>query len=151
VIILPATDLYPMGRKDVRSVRRGLAPVKRLLAAGVTLAAATNNVRNAFTPLGTAGLPLMGYLIGLGTHMGSQSELSRVLDMLTVHPAQILRLPAYGLAVGAHADLAIWEAESADEIIGALAACWLSVKHGRVIVEHRRSVTECWRPPEPRS
>ena len=151
VIILPATDLYLMGRKDVRSVRRGLAPVKRLLAAGVTVAAATNNVRNAFTPFGTAGLPLMGYLIGVGAHMGGVSELGQVLDMLTVHPAQILRLPDYGLAEGARADLVIWEAENAEEIIGALAGCWLSVKGGRVIVEHARSVTEWWRTPEQRS
>ena len=35
VIMLPATDLYLMGRKDVGSVRRGLAPARRLLAAGV--------------------------------------------------------------------------------------------------------------------
>jgi len=28
VIMLPATDLYLMGRKDVRNVRRGLAPQK---------------------------------------------------------------------------------------------------------------------------
>ena len=50
VIMLPATDLYLMGRSDVRNVRRGLAPVRRLLDAGVPVAAATNNVRNAFTP-----------------------------------------------------------------------------------------------------
>ncbi|MDP2702352.1 MAG: amidohydrolase family protein, partial [Candidatus Rokubacteria bacterium] len=43
VIVLPATDLYLMGRKDVKNVRRGVAPAKRLLAAGVTVAAATNN------------------------------------------------------------------------------------------------------------
>ena len=31
VITLPATDLYLMGRRDIRNVRRGLTPVKRLL------------------------------------------------------------------------------------------------------------------------
>ena len=76
VIVLPATDLYLMGRKDVRSPRRGLAPIKRLLAAGVTVAAATNNVRNAFTPLGNAGLPLMGYLVAIAAHMGAEPELA---------------------------------------------------------------------------
>src|SRR5215467_893655 len=63
VIVLPATDLYLMGRKDVRNPRRGLAPARRLLAAGVTVAAATNNVLNAFTPMGTGDLALMGYLV----------------------------------------------------------------------------------------
>jgi cytosine deaminase len=145
VIVLPATDLYLMGRKDVRTVRRGLAPVKRLLAAGVTVAAATNNVRNAFTPLGTAGLPLMGYLLGVAAHMGAESELRQVLDMLTLQPARILRRASYGLAEGCDADLVVWDAERAEEIITALAACHLTVKSGRVTVEHARSVTTPWR------
>jgi len=145
VIVLPATDLYLMGRKDVRAVRRGIAPVKRLLAAGVTVAAATNNVRNAFTPLGTAGLPLMGYLLGVAGHLGADPELRQVLDTLTTHPARILRLPDYGLTVGARADLAIWEAERVEDVIAALAPCRMAVKAGRVSVEHARSVTEPWR------
>jgi cytosine deaminase len=147
VIVLPATDLYLMGRKDVRTVRRGIAPVKRLLAAGVTVAAATNNVRNAFTPLGTAGLPLMGYLLGVAAHMGADPELRQVLDMLTAHPARILRLPGYGLAVGGRADLVIWEAERVEDVVAALAPCRLVVKAGRVSIEHGRSLAESWREP----
>lgn len=145
VIVLPATDLYLMGRKDVRSPRRGLAPVKRLLAAGVTVAAATNNVRNAFTPLGTAGLPLMGYLIALGAHMGAEQDLLQVVEMLTTHPARILGLRDRGLHVGARADLAIWDTDRPDGILTALAPCRLAVKGGRVSVEHARSLVEPWR------
>lgn len=145
VIMLPATDLYLMGRKDIRSVRRGLAPVKRLLAAGVTVAAATNNVRNAFTPVGTAGLPLMGYLLSVAAHMGTGRELSQVLDMLTTQPARILRIPDYGVGAGRRADLVVWEAERAEEVVGALRPCRLVVKAGRVTVEHARSAAEPWR------
>ena len=145
VIVLPATDLYLMGRKDVRSPRRGLAPVKRLLAAGVTVAAATNNVQNAFTPVGTAGLPLMGFLLSVGAHMGAEGELLQVLEMLTTQPARILRLPDYGLGVGARADLVMWEAERAEQIVSAQRPCRLIVKAGRVTVEHAHSVREPWR------
>ena len=56
VICLPATDLYLMGRRDESNVRRGLTPVRRLLAAGVPVALASNNIRNPFTPVGTADL-----------------------------------------------------------------------------------------------
>ena len=142
VIILPATDLYLMGRKDVRSVRRGLAPAKRLLAAGVTVAAATNNVRNAFTPVGTAGLPLMGYLLSVAAHMGTPTELRQILDMLTTEPARILGLPDYGLALGCRADLVVWEAERTEEVVSALATCWLVAKAGRITIEHARSTPE---------
>jgi cytosine deaminase len=146
VVVLPATDLYLMGRKDVRAPRRGLAPVKRLLAAGVPVATATNNVRNAFTPFGTAGLPLMGYLLGVAAHMGAEPELRQVLDTITAHPALILRLADYGLAEGCRADLVVWDAERAEEIVTALAPCHLVVKSGRVTLEHARTVSEAWRP-----
>ena len=145
VIVLPATDLYLMRRKDVRSPRRGLAPVTRLLAAGVPVAAATNNVRNAFTPFGTAGLPLMGYLVGVGAHMGTEQEIGQVLEMLTTHPARILRLPRYGLLPGASANLVVWDTDRTEAVVSALNPCRLMVKNGRVIVEHTRSVGEPWR------
>ncbi|HSB71189.1 MAG TPA: amidohydrolase family protein [Candidatus Methylomirabilis sp.] len=150
VIVLPATDLYLMGRRDLKNVRRGLAPVKRLLAGGVTVAAATNNVRNAFTPVGTANLALMGYLLTVGAHMGAAPEIQQALAMLTEHPARILRLPDYGLRIGGRADLVLWETERPEEIITALAPPRLVVKGGRVTVEHERTVREPWRPAEGR-
>ncbi len=145
VITLPATDLYLMGRKDSHRVRRGLAPIKRLLAAGVTVAAATNNVCNAFTPVGNANLALMGFLLTLGAHMGTAAEQADVLRMLTDQPARLLRLPDYGLAVGCQADLVVWEARSVAEIAATLAPPRTVVKRGRIAVEHTRSVREPWR------
>jgi cytosine deaminase len=152
VITLPATDLYLMGRKDTHRIRRGLAPVKRLLTSGVPVAAATNNVRNAFTPVGNANLALMGFLLTVGAHMGTVAEQAEVLKMLTEYPARLLRLPAYGLAVGCRADLVVWEAQRAEEVAAAVAPPRLVVKRGRVTVEHERIVREPWRsvfPPSP--
>lgn len=145
VIVLPATDLYLMGRRDARNPRRGLAPVKRLLAAGVPVAAATNNVRNAFTPVGNADLALMGVLLAVGAHMGARAELAQALAMLTTEPARILRLEGHGLALGDRADLVIWDAAGLDEAVGALALRAYVIKSGRVTVEHRPSVLELWR------
>jgi len=147
VIVLPATDMYLMGRRDVRNIRRGLAPIKRLLAAGVPVAAASNNVRNAFTPVGTADLTLMGYLLTVGAHMGTRHEIQQALAMVTEYPARILRLPHYGLHVGAQADLVLWDTERPEEIITALAPPRLVVKRGRITVEHERAVREPWRGP----
>jgi len=145
LVVLPATDLYLMGRRDVRNVRRGLAPVKRLLAAGVAVAASSNNVQNAFTPVGNASLPLMGYLLAVAAHMGTPRDLGEALRMLTAHPARILRLPDYGLAPGARADLVVWEAPHAEAVLVAQAPPRLVVKRGRVTVEHVRQVREPWR------
>jgi cytosine deaminase len=145
VIMLPATDLYLMGRRDVRNVRRGLAPAKRLLNAGVAVAASTNNVRNAFTPVGNANLALLGYLLAVSAHMGTSRELREVLAMLTDHPARILRLPDHGPRVGAQADLILWDTDRPEEIITGLVPPRLVVKRARVTVEHERTVREPWR------
>ena len=145
VIVLPATDLYLMGRRDVRNIRRGLAPIKRLLAAGVPVAAASNNVRNAFTPVGTADLTLMGYLLTVGAHMGTRHEIQQALAMVTEYAAHILRLADYGVRVGGQADLILWNTERPEEIITALAALRLVIKRGRVTVEHEHMVREPWR------
>src|SRR6185436_8330666 len=71
VVCLPATDLYLMGRRDDFNVRRGLTPVRRLLQAGVPVALASNNVRNAFTPVGTADLAHMAFVAAVAAHMGT--------------------------------------------------------------------------------
>ena len=145
VIILPATDLYLMGRKDARNARRGLAPAKRLLAAGVTVAAATNNILNAFTPMGTGDLALMGYLMTAAAHMGTERDVADILAMLTEHPARLLRLPDYGLHVGARADLVLWETERPAEVVTTMAPRRLVVKAGRLSIQHERTCTEFWR------
>jgi cytosine deaminase len=147
VITLPATDLYLMGRKDTHRIRRGLAPIKRLLEAGVPVAAATNNVRNAFTPVGNANLLLTGFLLTVAAHMGTERDRGEVLRMLTVHPARLLRLPPSGPCLGLQADLVVWEAAHLDDLVAGQAAPWIVVKRGRVTVEHERTVREPWRVP----
>jgi cytosine deaminase len=92
----------------------------------------------------------MGYLLGVAAHMGADPELRQVLDMLTAHPARILRLPGYGLRLGAPADLVVWDTDRPEEVLTALSPCRLAVKTGRVTVEHARSVAEPWRERGPR-
>jgi len=147
VITLPATDLYLMGRKDSHRIRRGLTPVKRLLEAGVTVAAATNNVRNAFTPVGNANLLLMGFLLTVGAHLGTERDRGEVLRMLTEYPAKLLRLPPCGPGLGLQADLVVWDAPRLDDVVAGQAAPWIVVKRGRVTVERVQTIREPWRFP----
>jgi cytosine deaminase len=145
VVCLPATDLYLMGRRDDFNVRRGLTPVRRLLQAGVPVALASNNVRNAFTPVGTADLAHMAFLASVAAHMGTPTDLRALMDAITVQPARLLRLPDYGLAPGCRADLVVWDCTRAEDAVATLASRTLVVKRGRVTVEHRRETIERWR------
>jgi cytosine deaminase len=149
VISLPATDLYLMGRSDELNVRRGLAPIRRLLDAGVPVALASNNIRNPFTPVGTADLAHMAFLASVASHMGTPAEMRQLVAMLTTHPARILRLTGYGLEVGCRADLVVWECERPEDIVATLPSRALVVKNGRVTVEHERRLSERWRLPHP--
>jgi cytosine deaminase len=149
VVALPTTDLYLMGRGDDLNVRRGITPIRRLLAGGVPVALATNNVRNPFTPVGTADLADLPFLATVAAHMGTAREMRMLLDTITTHPARMLRLPDYGLAPGCHADLVVWDAATPEEVVATPPPRMLVVKDGRVTVEHQHRVRERWREGRP--
>jgi cytosine deaminase len=145
VIVLPMTDLYLMGRHDGANVRRGLAPIARLLDAGVPVALASNNIRNPFTPVGTADLTHLGFVASVAAHMGTPDRLRALLAAITTHPAAMLRLRDYGLAPGCAADLVVWDCAAPEDVAATLPDRVLVLKRGRVSIESERRVTERWR------
>ena len=76
--VLPATDLYLMGRDHDHNVPRGVTPAHRLLHQGVTCSIATNNVLNPFTPFGDCSLIRMANLYANIAQAGP-SEFCRML------------------------------------------------------------------------
>jgi cytosine deaminase len=145
VMALPTTDLYLMGRADDVNIRRGITPIRRLLDAGVPVALGTNNVRNPFTPVGTADLADLAFLATVAAHMGTARDMRRLLDTITVYPARLLRLPDYGLTVGCRADLVVWDCATAEDAVATSPLRGLTIKNGRVAVEHERRIRERWR------
>ena len=129
--VLPATDLYLMGRHQEHSVMRGVTPVHRLLQEGVNCSLSTNNVLNPFTPFGDCSLVRMANLYANICQVGDQSGLADCYDMVTTRPARLMRLRDYGVEVGQAADLVVLECESRAAAVSEVVSSVMGFKAGR--------------------
>ena len=137
VSVISQPDLYRLGREDRQHVRRGLTRVKALLAAGVNVALASNNVRDAFRPLGNFDLLQEALILAFGAHMDTVDELAALLRMTTTHPARALRLPAYGLTPGDVADLVVLDAPTASAAVGGQVDKRYVFQRGRLVATNQ--------------
>jgi cytosine deaminase len=131
VTILPATDLYLMGRSHAHAVPRGVVPAELLRRAGVTCSLATNNMLNPFTPYGDGSLIRIANLYANVCHVARPAELAGCLDMITGSAARLLRLPGYGIAAGGAADLVAIDAANPADAIATVAQPLWGLKDGR--------------------
>jgi cytosine deaminase len=137
ILVLPVTDLYLMGRSDVKNVRRGIAPARALHMAGINVAVSTNNVQNPFTPFGDCDLLRVANVLATAAHFGTTDDLELVLRMATAHGAKALRLPEHGLHPGARADFVLLDCTETAEAVGAMPERLAVIKNGRVVVTNR--------------
>jgi cytosine deaminase len=131
VTVLPATDLYVMGRHQDHAVLRGVADAHALIACGVNCCLSTNNVLNPFTPFGDGSLVRIANLYANVVQRGTDAELAECFAMLSERPARLLHLPDYRLAVGGAADLVVWDAASPSEAVATVAPALFGFKRGR--------------------
>lgn len=131
VTVLPATDLFLMGRGLSHSVPRGVAPAHRLLELGVNCSLATNNVLNPFTPFGDGSLLRIANLFANVAQLGAPSQFEDCFDMVTSRPAQLINRHDYGIAVGNPADIVVLDATDKASALAELAPPLLGIKRGR--------------------
>jgi cytosine deaminase len=130
--VLPSTDLFLMGRASVHSVPRGVAPAHRLLDHGVICSLATNNVLNPFTPFGDCSLLRMANLYANVAQLGRPDQIRACLEMVTSHPAKLMNLADYGIAVGYPADIVVLDCTDSASAVAELAQPLLAMKRGRM-------------------
>jgi cytosine/creatinine deaminase len=131
VTVLPATDLFLMGRGAGHNVPRGVARADRLSAHGVTCSLASNNVLNPFTPFGDCSLVRIANLYANIAQLGRREELEGCLQMITTSAARLMSLPTYGLMVGNPADLVVLPCASGAAAIAELTRPLFGLKRGR--------------------
>lgn len=130
VTVLPATDLYLMGRDRDHNHTRGVVRVHELLGHGVNCNLSTNNVLNPFTPFGDCSLIRMANLYANIAHAGAL-DFAACLDMVTSRPARLLRRDDYGIGVGKVANLVVLDCTTPEQAVSELAIPLVGFKGGR--------------------
>ncbi len=131
VTVLPATDLFLMGRDQEHDVRRGVVDANYLLEHGVNCAISSNNVLNPATPYGDCSLVRMANLHANTLQVSTRERLRECFHMISGHSARMLNLRDYGLVVGNPADVAIIDAETPEQAIAEIRQPIAVFKRGR--------------------
>ena len=136
VTVLPATDLYLMGRNHTRDHNqpRAVAPVHKLLHHGVNCSLSSNNVLNPFTPYGDCSPVRIANLYANVCHVGKSSDLQECFAMITRRPAELMRIADYGIAPRKSADLVVLDTNDPAMAIAEVAPVLYVFKHGRMTV-----------------
>ena len=135
VTVLPATDLFLMGRDQDHSVRRGVADANLLTANGVTCSLSSNNILNPATPYGDCSLIRMANLYANVLQIDRAEEMRECFRMLTDRSAALLNVRDYGIVIGNPADVVVIDAQSPEQAVAEIAQPVAVFKHGRRTVQ----------------
>jgi cytosine/creatinine deaminase len=131
VTVLPATDLFLMGRDQDHSVRRGVADANLLIEHGVNCSLSSNNILNPATPYGDCSLIRMANLYANVLQIDRAAQLRECFQMLTERSARLLNVKNYGFAVGHPADVVVINAQSPEQAVAEIAQPIAAFKWGK--------------------
>jgi len=139
VTVLPATDLFLMGRDQTYDVRRGIVDVNAYDRLGVLCSIASNNILNPFTPYGDCSLLRMANLHANALQVSDADDLAACFAMVSAEAAAIMNLGDYGLAIGNPADFAVIDAASETDAVARVAPVLHAFKRGRATMSRERA------------
>jgi cytosine deaminase len=118
---------------------RPMPPVARLVREGVEVFAGSDNVRDAWSPLGNGDMLERASLVAYRQGLATDEELELCLSLATERAARALGLGGdYGLREGAAADLVAVPASCVPEAVAAHPPRALVVKRGRIVARDGR-------------
>ncbi len=129
----PLDNSVLQGRFDTGPIRRGHTRIKELQAAGVNVCIGHDSVMDPWYPLGYGDPLQAAFVLVHFAHMSGDSELRRLIDMITVNPAAALGIRDYGLRTGGPADLVVFDAPSEADALRLIAPRTLVLRGGKVV------------------
>lgn len=134
VTVLPATDLFLMGRHQDHAVVRGVADANLLCEHGVNCSLSSNNILNPATPFGDCNLIRMANMYANIVQLDRREQIAECFEMLTSRSAKLLNLKDYGLKPGNPADVVVINAGTPLQAISEVAQPLAAFKNGRQTV-----------------
>jgi cytosine deaminase len=135
VAVLPATDLFLMGRDQTDNVRRGVVNANMLIDEGVNATLGTNNIVNGFTPFGDCSLLRLANFYAHIAQVSTTAHIQQCWSMITDNAARMLNLRDYGIEIGNPADLVVFDATDPVQAIREIRQPLLVFKRGAQTVE----------------
>jgi len=133
VVTLPAANLFLQGRSADRLPPRGLTRVKELLDSGVAVAAASDNIQDAFVPIGSGDLLEVARWTVVAGQLGL-NDLRGAFEMVSSVPARLMGLAdEWGIREGARADLLIVPADGIEDLVAGGAVERMVFVGGRLV------------------
>jgi cytosine deaminase len=117
-------------------------PIAALRAAGVTVFAGNDDIRDSWWPYGDGDMLERAMMIGYRSGFYTDAELAIAFDMITDAAAGVLHIPDYGVEVGSAADLVIVDARHAQEAVVARPMRRAVYKAGRLVARDGTFLSE---------
>jgi cytosine deaminase len=136
VVVNPFANSLIQGRLDVYPKRRGFAQLKELLAAGVNVSLGNDVIMDPWYLLGRADMVEAASLALHFTYMSGLEEIPEMLRCATERGARTLGVEdEYGIEEGKPADLVVYDAPSALEVLRLHPPRRWVIRRGRVVAE----------------
>ncbi|WP_262027376.1 amidohydrolase family protein [Microvirga sp. Mcv34] len=107
--------------------------VKRLMEAGIVVAAGNDGVRDTWGPYNSPDMLERAVLVGLRNNLRRDDEVALALDTCTYGGARMMGLDDYGLEPGCRADLVLLDGETLAEAVVSRRPRKMVMKGGKVI------------------
>ena len=136
IVVNPYANSLIQGRLDVYPKRRGFAQLKELLAAGVNVSLGNDVIMDPWYLMGRADMVEAASLALHFTYMSGLEEIPEMLRCATERGARTLGVEdEYGIEEGKPADLVVYDAPSALEVLRLHPPRRWVIRRGRVVAE----------------
>ena len=109
------------------------ARIPELLAAGINVCLGQDDISDAYYPFGRNNMLEAAFLAAHLLWMMSRKDMETLYGMVTARPAAALRLPGYGIAAGAPANLVVLDQPDIGEALRFHGRPRAVISHGRLV------------------